>query len=109
MTRERTPALQYWAALALIFLLLDVGLLRLFELGADWAPLWIAGKLAWADPAKVYDFDFVTALQAPLLGHVDHRPFIYPPSALLLIAPGIYVVGVAALSRLPDSPARDSA
>lgn len=87
MIRERTPALRYWAALAAVFLLLDAGLFRLFAFGADWAPLWVAGKLAWTDPAKVYDFDLVTSLQAPLLGHVDHRPFIYPPSALLLVAP----------------------
>jgi len=87
MIRERRPALQYWAVLAVIFLLLDAGLFRLFAFGADWAPLWTAGKLAWSDSGRVYDFDFVTSLQVPLLGHVDHRPFIYPPTALLLIAP----------------------
>lgn len=76
-----------WAALAVIFLLVDAGLFRLFSLGADWAPLWAAGKLAWTDSPKVYDFDLITSLQAPLLGPVDHRPFIYPPSALLFIAP----------------------
>jgi hypothetical protein len=80
-------ASRYWVALAVIFLLLDAGLFRLFAVGSDWAPLWAAGKLAWTDPGRVYDFDLVTSLQAPLLGHVDHRPFVYPPTALLLFAP----------------------
>ena len=77
----------WWIALAAVFLLLDAGLLRLFAFGADWAPLWVAGRQAWTDAARVYDFDLMTSLQAPLLGHVDHRPFIYPPSALLIVAP----------------------
>lgn len=85
--RLRATAPHLWIALVTIFLLLNAGLFRLFSFGADWAPLWVAGKIAWTDVAKVYDFNLVTSLQAPLLGHVDHRPFIYAPTALLLIMP----------------------
>lgn len=54
---------------------------------ADWAPLWVAGKLALTEPLRVYDFELVTALQAEPFREVIDRPFIYPPSALLLFVP----------------------
>lgn len=55
--------------------------------GADWAPLWTAGKLALTEPLNVYDFELLTALQAEPFREVTDRPFIYPPSALLLFTP----------------------
>lgn len=76
-----------WAAIAIFFGLLDVLLLGIFQAGTDWAPLWTAGRMAWADPSGVYDFDLIARLQATVVAAVDFHPYIYPPSALLLIAP----------------------
>ncbi len=76
-----------WAAIAIFFLLLDALLLGIFQLGSDWAPLWVAGRLAWDDPSRLYDFDLVARLQSAVVAPVDFHPYIYPPSALLLIAP----------------------
>ena len=62
-------------------------------LGLDFLPLWTAGRLAWTDPARIYDFGFITRAQGWLLpGLKWPRPYAYPPSALLLLAP---------LGRLP--------
>lgn len=76
-----------WLALALFFLLLDALLITIFKPGSDWAPLWTAGRLAWDNPAQLYDFELVARLQGAVVDKVDFHPFIYPPSALLLIAP----------------------
>jgi hypothetical protein len=69
-------------------------LLRFEPIGMDFLPLWTAGKLAWTTPGKVYDFAAVTAGQAWLLPpHFAWlRPYAYPPTTLLLLAP---------LGRLP--------
>lgn len=57
-------------------------------LGIDLLPLWTAAQLAFEDPARLYDFQFVTDRQAWLLhGAYGQRPFAYPPSALLAFAP----------------------
>lgn len=69
------------------FVVLDCALLSLFAPGNDWAPLWAAGHVAWTDPSRAYDFAYVTAQQQPLVGHLGERPFVYPPTALLLFAP----------------------
>ena len=76
-----------WAAIAIFFLLLDALLLGIFQPGSDWAPLWVAGRLAWDDPSRLYDFDLVARLQGAVVAPVDFHPYIYPPSALLLISP----------------------
>lgn len=84
-----------WAALAGVlafFLYCNWLMSRFIEPGSDWGPLWVAGQLAWSDAASAYDFRLVSALQEPLFGPVGDRPFVYPPSALLLFAP---------LSQLP--------
>lgn len=75
------------AALFVLFVLLDPMILRVSVPGADWAPLWVAGELAWTNPVAAYDFDLVSSLQRPLVGATSVRPFVYPPSALLLFTP----------------------
>jgi hypothetical protein len=62
-------------------------------LGADFSCLWAGARVALSDPARIYDFRFVTAYQGWPLGP-QIRPFIYPPSALLLLLP----VGLLPLS-----------
>ncbi|MFI4973006.1 MAG: glycosyltransferase family 87 protein [Caulobacterales bacterium] len=62
-------------------------------LGVDFLPLWTAGGMAWTAPDQVYDFAAVTRPQTWLLPHLrELRPYPYPPSLLLLLAP---------LGRLP--------
>jgi hypothetical protein len=76
-----------WAAIAIFFLLLDALLIGIFSAGSDWAPLWTAGRLAWDDPSRIYDFDLIERMQGAVVAQVDFHPYVYPPSALLLIAP----------------------
>jgi hypothetical protein len=66
---------------------MNIILVVVFVEGADWAPLWVAGRLAWSDPSSIYDFALITEAQRPILGETVLRPFVYPPSALLFIAP----------------------
>jgi hypothetical protein len=73
--------------LLVIFAFFDFVLLSIWGYGGDWSPLWIAGRLAWSDPAKLYDFALVTKLQLPILGDLGVRPYVYPPSTLALLAP----------------------
>lgn len=62
-------------------------------LGLDFLPLWTAGRMTGSDPGQIYDFAVVTHAQAWLLPGLKWlRPFAYPPTALLLLAP---------LGRLP--------
>ena len=57
-------------------------------LGVDFLPLWTAGRLAWTDAGHVYDFAAVTRAQAWLLPNFHWmRPYAYPPTALLALAP----------------------
>ena len=57
-------------------------------LGIDFLPLWTAGHMAWTHPSQVYDFAAVSHAQAWLLpGLKWMRPYAYPPTALLLLAP----------------------
>jgi hypothetical protein len=76
-----------WIALAVFFLLLDLKVISQLTVGSDWAPLWSAGRLAWEAQSRIYDFGLIAKLQHVAVGGVDFHPFIYPPSALLLIAP----------------------
>lgn len=73
--------------LVALYALLNTISFSLFVPGADWAPLWVAGKLSWTSAVQAYDFDLVSSLQQPLVGATTDRPFVYPPSALLLFAP----------------------
>ncbi len=63
-------------------------LLNFQPLGIDFLPLWTAGRMAWAHPERVYDFAAVSHAQDWLLPHLKWpRPYIYPPTTLLLLAP----------------------
>lgn len=55
--------------------------------GIDFMAFWAGGRAALADPALIYDFVHVTALQGVDFGPGVLRPYINPPSALLLFAP----------------------
>ncbi|MFI4973007.1 MAG: glycosyltransferase family 87 protein [Caulobacterales bacterium] len=57
-------------------------------LGIDFLPMWAAAHEAFAHPSRVYDFVALTRFQHPLLaGFRGLRPFVYPPSGLLVFAP----------------------
>ena len=62
-------------------------------LGVDYLPLWTGALEARRDPSGLYDFARITALQSWRLDawHSNAgplvRPFVYPPSALLVLAP----------------------
>jgi hypothetical protein len=60
--------------------------LRVQPLGADFSCFWAGGRAAMIDPTRVFDFRYITELQRWSLGQTL-RPFLYPPSALLLFAP----------------------
>ena len=88
----RTSTTQKWSLVALIgltilFVFLDATIFSIFKPATDWAPLWVAGHLSWTNAGLAYDADLVSSLQTPLIGTTSDRPFIYPPSALLLFAP----------------------
>lgn len=70
------------------------GLMRFEPLGMDFLPLWAAGRMVGTEAHKVYDFAAITAAQAwALPAHFAWlRPYPYPPTTLLLLAP---------LGRLP--------
>lgn len=55
--------------------------------GIDFQPLWTGVRVALAEPSRLYDFAHVTALQDWPLGPEKLRPFAYPPTAALLLAP----------------------
>lgn len=60
--------------------------------GLDFLCFWIGGRVALSAPERLYDFQYVTQLQDLPFVSGTLRPYINPPSALLLFAP---------LSRLP--------
>lgn len=60
--------------------------------GLDFLCFWIGGRVALSAPERLYDFQYVTQLQDLPFVAGTLRPYINPPSALLLFAP---------LSRLP--------
>ena len=63
-------------------------LLRVQPLGIDFMPMWAAAGQAFSHPERVYDFHALTQVQRPLLaGFHGLRPFVYPPTALLVFAP----------------------
>jgi hypothetical protein len=62
--------------------------MRFQPLGIDFMPMWAAGHEIVRHPDRVYDFAKLTHFQHPLLdGFRGPRPFVYPPTALLLFAP----------------------
>lgn len=96
-----TPQQRVLALLFLLFVLANAmtlaAVIALQPFGVDWAPMWAGTRVALVDPAGAYDFARVTSAQEPLIGIVPSlRPFVYPPSALLLFTP------FAALPVLPS-------
>jgi len=73
-------------ALFCLFAAMDVWIGRAalqHPLGMDYLPLWTAMR---SDPTRVYDFSYITHQQAWLyIGTL--RPFVYPPTVLLVLAP----------------------
>jgi hypothetical protein len=90
----RTPDLRFrnlaLAALLAVFAYKSADLmmmvLRTQPLGADFSCFWAGGKAALSDPARIFDFRYITELQGWPLGPTL-RPYVYPPSALLLFVP----------------------
>lgn len=74
------------AALAYKCVDLTVSLTHLQPLGVDFSCLWAGGRAALDAPSRIYDFAYVTELQGWPLG-AELRPYVYPPSVLLLFAP----------------------
>lgn|GEM_PF-932265 len=73
---------------ALAYASLDLLALSRFQApGADYSCFWAGAKTALSDPARIYDFDHNTAVQGWPLGPGRVRPYVYPPTALLLFAP----------------------
>jgi hypothetical protein len=63
-------------------------LLSVQPMGIDFMPMWAAGHEAFAHPERVYDFYALTRWEHPMLADFHGlRPFVYPPTALLLFAP----------------------
>ena len=85
--RLTTPAL---LATLVGFALLSLGTLQLLKLqpaGVDFAGMWGGAKAAMINVARLYDFHYVSELQNWPLGPGRLRPYAYPPSALLFLAP----------------------
>jgi hypothetical protein len=83
------------AALLVAFALASLMVVRLLArqpAGLDFLCFWIGGQAALSAPDRLYDFQYVTQLQDLPFVAGALRPYINPPSALLLFAP---------LSRLP--------
>lgn len=86
-----------WRLSFIAFLAVSTALfLRTVQIvGIDFGPVWAAARA----PAQAYDFNAVTLGQPWRLGvppHWTQRPFVYPPTTLLLALP---------LGRLPFWPA----
>jgi alpha-1,2-mannosyltransferase len=91
----RRPPFIFWAcligvgaAVPIVFIAVDLLLLNATRLlGRDFAGFWAAGRLAGTGhPAAAYDSTSITAVLATLnVGIV--QPFVYPPPALLVLAP----------------------
>jgi hypothetical protein len=74
--------------LAYISLRLFLGTAALQPIGLDFSCFWTGAHVLVHNPARLYDFTYVTRQQAWLIGHRLHmRPFIYPPSSLPLFLP----------------------
>jgi len=86
-------------ALLVMFALLSAMVARNLTLqpaGVDFLAFWNGGRVALADPARLYDFQYLSERQGLDAADGVLRPYINPPSALLLVAP---------LSKLPFLPA----
>jgi len=83
------------AAILVAFALASLMVVRLLAqqpAGLDFVCFWVGGQAAFTAPERLYDFQYITQLQDLPFVAGTLRPYINPPSALLLFAP---------LSRLP--------
>jgi Glycosyltransferase family 87 len=65
-------------------------LLAFQPLGIDFLPMWAAGHEVFIHPHRVYDFIRLTHFEQPQFVSFPFRglrPFVYPPPALLVLAP----------------------
>jgi len=80
-----------WAGVGLclaISLSFIIPLLVAWSVLPDFTAFWAAARFAWTEPHKVYDIASMGAAQAwAIAPSKGPRPFPYPPTALLLIAP----------------------
>jgi hypothetical protein len=77
-------------ALLAMFALLSLLVARNLTLqpaGVDFLCFWNGGRVAVNEPARLYDFQYLSALQGIDASDGVVRPYINPPSALLLFAP----------------------
>lgn len=79
-------------AMALLLAMVDWGkaahILHIQPFALDYLPLWTAGRMALRHPGHLYDFSAITNAQRWLIGSLNReRPWIYPPSALLMFSP----------------------
>ncbi|HWE45582.1 MAG TPA: glycosyltransferase family 87 protein [Caulobacteraceae bacterium] len=95
MTARRPPPLDPLQLIIVVALLATLAfaslnlftLVRFQALGADYSCFWAGAKSALSHPAQIYDFQHNTALQGWPLGPGRLRPYVYPPTALLIFAP----------------------
>ncbi len=91
----KMPALLRYGALGLLILFLanvdwtkSIHILKRQPFAIDYLPLWTAGRMALTHPRHLYDFAAITDGQRWLIGALNReRPWIYPPSALLIFSP----------------------
>lgn len=87
------PDLLNLVVFAALLVMLVVKSLDIYQLihfqaaGADYSCFWAGATSAVSDPARIYDFHHNTVLQNWPLGPGRLRPYIYPPTALLLFVP----------------------
>jgi len=84
---RRTLVIMAVLAMALPSLIYVLPPLRTWHLTPDYSMLWTGGRFAVERPADLYDVDLITREQAWLRRITGPLPFIYPPSALPLLAP----------------------
>ncbi|MGA0601980.1 glycosyltransferase family 87 protein [Caulobacter sp. KR2-114] len=92
---EPVPAwIRYPALLMLALVLAKVDwakaahILHIQPFALDYLPLWTAGRMALTHPGHLYNFRAITEAQRWLIGGLNReRPWIYPPSALLMFSP----------------------
>lgn len=83
---RRVSQIAILAAFALASLMV-VRLLAQQPAGLDFLCFWTGGQVALTAPERLYDFQYVTQLQGLPFVAGTLRPYINPPSALLLFAP----------------------
>ncbi len=63
-------------------------ILHIQPFAIDYLPLWTAGGMAFTHPGHLYDFQAITDAQRWVIGALHReRPWIYPPSALVIFSP----------------------